>query len=159
MKRLSHRKKPDIVKAVMMFFYIILIALFLLPFLMMTADNMPKRRIDGKLTERCEELFMIKFDGSFTPAEYRKRGFQDCVYLLTLKDIQSPGVIMAQYRRDGFTVEPLGKDSGKYTADPLGSGKKPAEVYTVTPPPPSQVLYIYFYIEEDNTCTAVLTYN
>lgn len=157
MKRLSHRKKPDIVKAVMTFFYIILIALFLLPFLMMTADNMPKRRFDGKLTEHCEELFMIKFDGSFTPAEYRKMGFRDAVYLLTLKDIQSPDVIMAQYRRDGFTVEPLGKDSGKYNADWLG--KYPAEVYTVTPPPPSQVLYIYFYIEEDNTCTAVLTYN
>lgn len=154
MKRLSDRKKLDIVKAVMMLFYIFLIALFLLPSLMMITDNLPKRRFDGKLTERCENLFMIKFDGSFTPAEYRKMGFQDCVYLLTLNGIQSPDVIMAQYRRDGFTAEPHDND----TADPLGSGKKPAEVYTVTPPPPSQVLYIYFYIEQDNTYTAVLTY-
>lgn len=154
MKRLSDRKKLDIVKAVMMFFYIIIIALFLLPSLLAMTDNMPKKRFDAKLTERCEELFMIKFDGSFTPAEYRKLGFQDCVYLLTLKDIQSPDIIMAQYRRDGFTAEPL-----HAADDPLGSGKKPAEVYTVTPPPPSQVLYIYFYIEEDNTYTAVLKYN
>lgn len=154
MKRLSDRKKLDIVKAVMMFFYIIIIALFLLPSLLAMTDNMPKKRFDGKLTERCEELFMIKFDGSFTPAEYRKMGFVDCMYLLTLKDIQSPDVIMAQYRRDGFAAELLDNAD-----DPLGSGKKPAEVYKVSPPPPSQVLYIYFYIEEDNTYTAVLKYN
>ncbi len=145
----TQRKKRSAGKLIKNIFCASIIFYFVSPIVMMWHDFAPKRIFNEDLKEWCVSIFGIKFDGSFTPAEFRKSGFQDPAYSLRLDGIADCGAFMEnQYGEDYSYVEyhadrerSCGKESLKFHSAYYIKGKG---------------IHIEFYLAPDGTYSACL---